>query len=383
MKVTGCTFRSVRAAFTLIELLVAIAIILVLIIVTLPAIARIIESANYSAAINIVGATLGNARTAAVRDQRYTAVAFLFDTKTEAYTLMPLERVGGQGSLTDRPTDQTVASAMIFQPALNTAPVGLPKGTGVYGLSFAIASSMGEAINRGNPATEAWYAGEVIRETSATSRVVPWIFPRNDPRLFLNPMNEPRPGDYADPWIDRDGAFQMASDPNRQRAVRHANSFCVVFNPLGSVETGTTLGAQNLYNAYIEFPDVPYRTTDPAKATYDDPQRFDPEVSSDNLTHQAIGVDAGMRNPEVALRTASMLAVVDLRRMTEGTGVAKPWLLHAGSSKAPWPVYHDEGGDTLTAAALDDLVQSVSAWIDENAEIIGFDRYSGSVLRRK
>lgn len=78
----------------------------------------------------------------------------------------------------------------------------------------------------------------------------------------------------------------------------------------------------------------------------------------------------------------AQLAVVDMNRLAGETGVAAPWLLRAGESPAPWREYLDSGGEVVEGPGLDELVRRLSEWIDDNAEVIAFDRYTGSALRR-
>ncbi len=366
---TRLTFRG-RAAFTLVELLVVIAVTVLVVAVSVPAIGRLIESANFSAAVNTVSATLGNARAQAMRTQRYTAVAFLFDIEEQRFTLLPLELASDAGSLTNVSNSQRENQALVMRPQTGAASVRLPTGTAVFGLSFLLEPE-DEQIDRD---TSAWYAGEIIDEDSR-ERLIPWIFPRNDARLFVE--------ENDDPWYDS-AAGGRSSDP-QEEAVRHANSFCILFSPEGSIETTPSIGSASSFpSLYIEYPDLPYFLDDPDAVPFDDPLSFDPEIEAPFGDAQPTATgDTWTQNPEVILRAASQLAVVNLNRLASGTGVEEPWRLRPDSSSAR------EGEPTrfqlafeLGFSSLDEGVRRVSEWIDDNAVILGFNRYTGAVIKR-
>jgi len=107
---------------------------------------------------------------------------------------------------------------------------------------------------------------------------------------------------------------------------------------------------------------------------------FDPERIRPNIQEPS-------PNPEVWLRSVNQLAIVSFQRLSGGTQIDRPWELHPSTSQAPWP---DVRGSAQYQSApldpandeIDDLVIAVTRWIDQNAEIIGFDRYSGAAQRR-
>lgn len=362
------TFRGAawRGAFTLIELMVVVAIMFILIVITVPAVGRIIESANYSAAINAVRGTLGNARTKAMQTGKPAGVVFLFDIEKRTYTLLTVQQHATAVTLTKEPLDPNnpanmTAGQWALRPMDNITPVQLPKGTAVFGRSFNIAEQTGPMIDSD---TFAWYAGEMFNIDGA--RLNPWLFPRNDPRVFLL--------QGQNPWLADNDSLDVQED-----AVRHANSFCIIFSENGSIVDSSSIGASpNNQDLYLEFTDLPYDLDDPDKETYDDPIRFDPEVSP------APSPVNPTTNPEVLLRTVSQLAVIDLTRLADGAGVDRPWLLRPDSSQAL-----KNAPDTrfLTNAELgatpNDTIQKMNDWITRNAELLAFNRYTGETTRRQ
>lgn len=374
-----------RPGFTLIELLVVIAIILIAVTAILPAFGRLIESQNYASAVNAVTATLGAARTRAVRSQhegRRTGVAFLWNAKEERMTLQIVETDGTIGSLTSQlPKDcgrqSTNVDAAVFYPAPGAAPVELPKGMGVFGLSLAVET--GRCAR--TPLTEEpvptwrWYAGEVVDgvDDDATNNTYLWLFPRNDPRIYT-PDEEGKRVIGVDPWDTLRG---QATTPTVDfdlalTAVRNAATFYVVFSPDGSIAASGSAGEDD---AYLEFQDAPVDWTTPTADPYDVIYTFDPEYFGSVPSNQRSA------NPEVMLRAADQIAVVDLARLSDGVGIARAWLVRSqgltGGQDPLEPAY-------LSAAGYftDTRARAVSRWIDLNAEILSFNRYSGNVIRR-
>jgi prepilin-type N-terminal cleavage/methylation domain-containing protein len=402
-RVTSC-LRSVRRAFTLFELLAVISIILVLVAVTTPAVSSLVASANFSAAVNSLTGTLGNARAVAISRGERTGVVFTFDIETQEYTLQVVELApsGSRGQLTESTTTTSASiDASVFIPARNTTPVVLPTGTAVYGLSFA---HMRDRIRRTppfdplNPATtsptQLWYAGEVFESPdNAAWEINPWIFPRNDPRLYLDErddIKDNRTISLEDVWNVVAGGSFAPSYVNFTRtdavlAVRHAQSFIVMFGPDGVVVPAVDDAGQDVFNAFVELPDSPvdFAPNDPLNnVPYDSPTLFDPEVQPPGTVNQP------STNPEIWVRSVEQLAVVELRPLSASTGVDRPWMLHPSTSQAPWPRFRGRqelvnNPITATDSDLDDWVRDVGLWIDSNAEIIGFDRYTGVAQRRR
>jgi len=416
-----------RCAFTLFELLVVMVIIIALIAITLPSFAAMLESAAFSSAVNSVTGTLGNARALAISSSKPVGVAFLFDAEDEEYTLMLVElaRSGTAGVLTPGVSDGG-RTAWALRPAQNTTPVTLPQGTGVFGMSFNhVASELSSGVSSPEEAArdgvapplidqnaERWFAGELFPDPDNPQRLFnPWLFPRNDARLFIDPEDldpaKRRFGVTEDElWlrvhdIEVDG---VDVEPERAaRAVRNAHSFLVIFGSDGTVK-GMHDGDGNAveYDFYIEFPDDPVDNTNADQRRpepYDHPFTFDPESVGERA---GVEVEQPAPNPEVLLRSVDQLAIVSFNRLTAGlteaeataqAGIDRFWELHPSTS-APtlradlWPDFR--GGAAFRNDPLphddedlDKFVREVSLWIDQNAEILGFDRYSGAVQRRR
>jgi len=392
-----------RLAFTLVELLVVMTIIVILIAVTLPSFSTMIESSNFTSAINSTTASLGSARAIAMQGNIETAVAFLFDARTERYTLMILEKTGrGDARLSDLPFPQSDTFADGFHPAPNTKIIELPKGTGVFGLSFAHVPNEPQ-LTMIDAQTFHWYAGEIHPAyeddgTGSGNYVAvgggilenPWIFPRNDPLLFWQKGVVPIPAGMDPEQVDEPWHQFLENGPSPETiaALRHSNSFMVEFSRDGSIVTAYTRSSSaQPANGYIEYPNRPIdiKSLDPAVKPYDSPGLFDPAFDPALANPPVIKPE---RNKEAILRTVTQVAVVDLKNLQRGTGISRVWTLHPSTSLAPWPDYDPDGrpmsGDEAppTDPSLDALVSRVSRWIDLNAEIISFDRYTGSALRR-
>ena len=390
-KLPAARVRRPRRAFTLLELLVVISIIVIAVSVLVPAFGRIIESSNYASAVNSVTVTLGNARALAIQSGRPTGVAFLFDTRTQKFTLMVLESSGEGGVLSNFPVgppQQTYCS--VFRPATGSVPVELPRGMGVYAISYEIEDRVWFIDNQ---PTHTWYAGESIVIPGRPDPVTPWIFPRNDGRMFTEKSSKGLWG--VDPWDRLTGRDSQAGyddtvipDSEALRAVRNVQTFFVQFNPDGKAGHRTRAGGQESQNALLEFPDRPTRPSDtrPDPRAYDDPLRFDPENFTDPETGAIVprDVDSRSPNPEVVMRAASQLAVVDLNRLAEWIGRPRPWLYRPNPASPPTGVTRMPMPQWMIDARFNDelVVREISRQIDRNAEIIDFNRFTGAVMRR-
>jgi len=436
-----------RGAFTLFELLVVVVIVLVLLSVMAPSVAELVKSNNFSAAVNQLSGTLEAARERAIAQNRQTAVAVLFDVETERCRLQILDERSNRGDLADVVEDTLAQDATVFAPARNSTPVLLPEGTMVFGLSQhhflpdgadreeqissilnLTAMYMSRLISEGGSEDEqgeftpGWYVGSVIADPADTTMLVnTWLAPRNDPRQFMDPrldsardieppLRELGQVELKQLWRVARGETTdvqpglITGRADAVRYVRAAQSFMVRFSPQGTVIAfdADTRQADQAGYAYLEFPEGPIATGDAAPmdadgnpVPFDNPQRFDPESATRDRTVRTqsppppFTADDAAPNPEVVLRAASRLAVVDLQDLQEATSIARPWLLHTATRDAahmaPWPdVFVASDGEELMSDSdeLDRLVVEMSRWIDENAVVIDFSRFSGRVVKR-
>lgn len=360
-----------RRAFTLLELLVVVAIIILGTVLLIPAFGTIITSAKYTGAVNTVTATLGQARALAIRNGRETGVVFLFDVEREVFTMQVVELLQTGAALTERataPSEHTYANA--FRPALNTVPIDLPVGTGVYGLSFDTAPDPTTGARNGgrlDSITNHWYANEVYQRNG--NDVIPWIFPRNDPRMYVEiPKGQ-------SPWAPGPSATNayFVGNNNVRRAIRQANTFFVQFSREGSIVDASTQGGITSVNAYLEFPDEPRDLDDPENEPFDKPNVFDPDARPSSNARQS-------DNPEVILRPVARIAVVDFAKMAQVSGIEKPWLVRPANSGEPRLAVPNQG-QTRQRYYNDNNTTVISSFIDNNAEIISFNRYTGNAIR--
>ncbi len=401
-----------HAAFTLVELLVVVGIIVIGAAFLLPATSRIVESNNFTGAVNTISSALGNARSRAIRTGEATGVVFLFDVETESYTLQIIEsRDSGFVTSRDRPDSVVPADyyGRRFVPAAGAPITELPKGIGVFGLSFSLSPGRVN-ISTNTPTltdtldedTVAWYAGERITGSdpdfdrpdvngvSGDLEEIPWIFPRNDPLLFLEDITFGTAQDPVEPtkallWNESD------NDINAIRAVRHAMSFMVVFDRRGRVVSNDPTQGTLTPNAYVELLDQPVDLVAPQedREPLDDLNRFDPEA----------GLGEGIAaNPEVFLRSVQQLAVVDLSDLAEGIqpalveandavpGIrdAEVWQIRGNTEEIEGPeLPQRDDGNPFSMFESDLAISAMSAWIDINAEVIGFNPYTGATIIRR
>jgi prepilin-type N-terminal cleavage/methylation domain-containing protein len=391
----GTTAPESRAtrAFTLVELMVVITIMAIAVSLLMPAFGGLLRSINYSNAVNTVSATLGQARALAIRDRRYTAVAFLYDTETQICSLQVLQLqslAAGSLSISAGGNDCNPREAFVYRPATGQVAVELPKGTAVYGLSFQVAP----ANRRIDSDTPSWYTGwtENERNTNGCELKVQdgrclWLFPMNDARQFLsnNPPDKRFVG--VDPWevlAGRAPSGSGVSEPDAKDAVRAAQTFAIQFSPDGSVVTTPRSGETYVRNAYIEWPSAPVDRADASEKAYDWPDVFDPE-NDGSYAPSPPGKPLQKNlspNPEVFIRSADQLAVVDMNQLAQGTAIQRPWYVRPKETLFPEPKWLDDMG-YFEADREGAKHRLISEWIDENAEILSFDRYSGKVIRRE
>lgn len=369
--------------FTLIELLVVVSIITIGLSLVLPAFVRMTESNNYASAVNAVEATLRKA----AGSGREGGVVFLYDIHAKQYTLQLVEWVTDDGLVYDpvanqRPNDVAVRGA-VFRPVPGEAPVELPNGMGVYGMSFAHDDyGRSPAQNMFGPAR--WYEGEVVFEINAPpglpARVErnSWLFPRNHVQFFMdnydpNTVNSSHPTQFND------------SRPNatpRQNPWNYAQTFFVRFTAGGEMVGSSAPGPRD---AYLEFDDLPH-SVNPSVApntpgyVTDRARSFDPfQYELDN----SITPPSWVYNPEARLRAVDLLAVVDLNRLAAETGVREPRFVRArvtGPQAPPRP--GDKAQWEADPRDQNQPLFKINRWIDEFGEIVGFTRQTGKVVKR-
>lgn len=388
---------TLRSAFTLVEMLVVVTVIVVAMVALLPAFSRLIDSNNYASAVNAVSATLARSASRGVEG----GVVFLWDPRLEQMTLVQVELHNADASL--RAGEDGRVPAVAFRPVPGSQPVQLPAGYGVYGLSMMhddLAPAANPAVD---PPTmdDTWYPEEAVWQDNpnivtspAVRRMVlnPWLFPRNDIALYtldfdpanVNDPNHPANiGELAPDNIQiPTSGLETVYDPNQDSPWRHLQTFFIWFGADGSLRTAASM-PQGVNDCYLEHPDLPFDPElEPSDPDYllDLDDRFDPQAYYDGL-----GAGWPVFNPEVHMRPAEMLAIVDFSRMREGTGVVRPWYLRVDSDQAP-PFPADKTAESYPLNQLNANetidVRRVYDWIDRNAEIIGFNRYTGQALKR-
>lgn len=388
--------RTTRPAFTLVEMLVVVTVIVVAMVALLPAFSRLIDSNNYASTVNAVSATLARSASRGVEG----GVVFLWDPRLEQMTLVQVELHNADASL--RAGEDGRVPAIAFRPVPGSQPVQLPAGYGVYGLSMMhddLAPAANPAVDPPEK-DDTWYAEEAVWQdnpnittTPAVRRIVlnPWLFPRNDIGLYtldfdpanINDSNHPvNVGELAPDNIQDQTALETVYDPNEDSPWRHLQTFFIWFGADGSLRTAASM-PQGVNDCYLEHPELPFDPElEPSDPQYllDLDDRFDPQAY-----HDGLGSGWPVFNPEVHMRPAELLAIVDFSRMREGTGVARPWYLRVDSDQTP-PFPQDKEAESYPLNQLNANetidVRRVYDWIDRNAEIIGFNRYTGQALRR-
>lgn len=377
-----------RGAFTLVEMLVVVTVIAVALVALLPSFSRLIESNNYASAVNTVSATLARAANRGVEG----GVVFLWDPRTERMTLIQVELHNADAALRSGPGGRVPALA--FRPVPGSQPATLPVGFGVYGLSMMHDDPL--PPSGGTPPPEdddSWYPGESVWEDDPNSTLRrmslnPWLFPRNDVSFWsedFDPANVDDPNHPVRvgvlvPQNVQPGAG-ISYDPTPDNPWRHLKTFFVWFGADGSLRSAAAMpaGVRDCYVEHIDLPFDPNRRPVDPDYLIDLDDRFDPEAY--------FGQTGGwvVFNPEVHMRPAELIAIVDMARLAEETGVRRPWNLRARSDFSP-PTPSDKTSSEFQTNQLianpTMEVRRVYDWIDRNGEIIGFNRYTGQALRR-
>lgn len=374
--------------FTLIELLVVVSIITIGLSLILPAFVRMTESNNYANAVNAVEATLRKA----AGSGREGGVVFLYDIHSRQYTLQLVEWVTDDGLVFDpeafsQAGDVAIRGA-VFRPVVGEAPVLLPTGMGVYGMSFAHDDYARPPFDNGwpgqFPGAARWYPGEAIFEASPPGGLPAridrntWLFPRNDVQFFMENF-DPNVADSRHP------TQVPESRPNatpRTNPWSYAHTFFVRFSSGGQMLGSSAPGPRD---AYLEFDDLPHSadpSVPPGSPGYvrDRARSFDP---FDYELDTSVSPARWVFNPETRLRAVDLLAVVDMNRMASETGVREPRFVRArvAGTQAP-PLPNDKTQWQSDPTNQSEHLVKINRWIDEFGEIVGFTRQTGKVVKR-
>ncbi|MHC4975865.1 MAG: pilus assembly FimT family protein [Planctomycetota bacterium] len=412
-------------AFTLFEMLVVMGIIIALVTAIAPAFSGLLASNRRANAVNTLTATLSRARSIAIEKSAETGVVFLLDIETKTTTLLIVElHSAAVGDLLEfQGGSSCVDSSQAFTlvPAENTSPVELPENVLIYGLSYHhFVAGLNTLSGCNDPAN--WYYedrdgnqyfppyyGEVFEHPDRAGWFVnPWLLPHNDPRLYISTTDHLDTAFFRTPdKVDLDEFWKLVdpaqagsvdglsiSDTDVHKAVLNAHSFVVMFSSEGLLkpiaDTGTFSASVDYY---LEFPELPI-DQEPAsqlesEEPYDKVDQLDLQTNFNpkfiNSTY--LNITTPSPNPEVMLRPANMLAIVELNEFIQATAIDRPWELHSSGAMAPWPEFRGTQDAALsplnaTDTQLDELMTQVSDWIDLNASIIAFDPNSGTPQKR-
>lgn len=328
-----------RSAFTVLELVVVIGVIIALVAATLPAFRAISDSNRVASSRNSLAATLGTARTLAMQRGRDVAVMFTFDTRSQVTTLQIIEQIG----ITDDAGNGMDAAA-IFVPVEGQGVTELPRGAGVFGYGFAASRGNSNPANPWN-----WYTDAGLLY-GGSSEFDPWILPRTDARLFAP-----------------DGDLTRLTNGQ----CLDLETFVVRYGPDGTIVTSTEElenyagGGDDGFVDLDEFgddsdPDGLYRQWTP---------HFRVNDSGDRVV---VG--------EYQLRSVPFVVIVDLFKLGDELGIARPWLV-VGPDSPYAATQYQEIGDRANANenSKDDQVE-IDEWLDKNASTQAFNRYTGLLL---
>jgi len=328
-------------AFTLIELTIVLGIILALVAVTLPAFRSLKESNRESGGVNAVGAALNEARALAVKNGHDVAIMFTFDIEKQIAAMQLVEI-----DSTTHDAGNGLGRATIFKPIDGHAPIQLPQGAAVFGFGYGASRNGTGTADPDN--RENWYADLPFGDNSYygnNSTQDPWLFPRTDVRLFSKTF------DQADTHPE------------------FLESFVIRFDSTGTVVSGTEeLGLGTSSSAHDGFLELDHLNTD-IPGWEDDLRAWTPQkIDLGGGKVRIIG--------EAQLRSVPFIAVVDLYRIADETGLRSPWLaLNSNHKYGDDEKIWDSDGD-----GDEDHIE-IDRWINENASIISFNRYSGAIMK--
>jgi len=333
--------------FTLIELMLVIGVMIALTAATLPAFRSLKEGNRVSGGINAVSASLNSARSIAAKEGHDVAVMFQFDEVRLVCSMLLIEEAG-----TTNDAGNGLGEATIFVPVKGQKPISLPPGAAVFGYGYG-ATRIGDPANEWN-----WYAdlGVFYKDHGNTQQLRgrdPWLFPRTDVRMFA-----------------KDGLIQNV---NSTKDPLFLESFIVRFNPQGTVVSsseelakGTSSGAND---GYLELDALHTDNNSLWKRTV---REWSPNVLNiGNGKYEVI--------PELQLRSVPFLAVVDLYKMGAELGVRQPWLTVGKDHPLEGDHALWDARGTNDSDRPDHLM--IDQWIDENASILTFNRFTGNVMK--
>ena len=395
MRTRRDTRTGASRAFTLVELLVVVVIIGAATLAVAPAVTSVLASNNESGAVNRVSSARASARALAIRNQRVTGVAFRFDAVEERAYIETIEFVRGDGFLADPDQIGDPANnrrAAVFRPVPGVAPVELPPSTVVAGFSSGIAGagdlntayqqSAFEYSEAGVGLTGEWYAGEFEQDSlqlgaagAGNADEILWLFPRDDARIYLSVDELGRISDESGEsfWsLDSGGSVPEA---RRAAAARHAMTFSVLFGPGGEAVRTIATPSGSVETLYVELDDGPVDLGAGDFEPFDASRAFDPEVA---FLRRPGSVSTNVSpNDEYVCRVAQQIAVLELTALRRGVGVERPWLVRSTLDGVPATVSTGWRFENNVDRATD-----ISAWIDNNAVVLGINPVSGQVVRR-